>query len=184
MQPHRALLMNITDTAESSYSSNGEQDKANSVMKEAEILIRALVKEARSARSGEGNPPVNLAGLDLNFAGLLAQLGNNLIAQKEWSASESILRECLAIRESTEPEVWTTSNSKFLLGISLLGQKKFDEAEPMLAAGWEGVISRKSQIPTDAKPAFLRRIERLIALYRALDKPEAADVWTLKLNEV
>ncbi len=183
MQPHRALLMNITDTAESSYSSNGEQDKANSVMKEAEILIRALVKEARSARSGEGNPPVNLAGLDLNFAGLLAQLGNNLIAQKEWSASESILRECLAIRDSTEPEVWTTSNSKFLLGISLLGQKKFDEAEPMLAAGWEGVISRKSQIPTDAKPAFLRRIERLIALYRALDKPEAADVWTLKLNE-
>ena len=42
------------------------------------------------------------------------------------SAAEPLLRECLAIREKTQPDVWTTFNPGAPgLGGALLGQKKF-----------------------------------------------------------
>ena len=49
-----------------------------------------------------------------------------------------LLGVCLGIREASEPDAWTTSNSKSMLGGVLLGQKKYAKAEPLLRAGYEG----------------------------------------------
>ena len=67
------------------------------------------------------------------LAGLLAQIGLSLLQQKKWTEAEPLLRECLAIREKTQPDVWSTFNTKSLLGGALLGQKKYADAEPLLA---------------------------------------------------
>ncbi|MGO9917072.1 MAG: tetratricopeptide repeat protein, partial [Isosphaeraceae bacterium] len=40
------------------------------------------------------------------LAGLLAQHGLGLLEQKKWIEAEPLLRECLAIREKTGPDVW------------------------------------------------------------------------------
>ena len=46
------------------------------------------------------------------LAGLLAQIGLGLLEQKKWTEAEPLLRECLAIREKTQPDVWSTFNTK------------------------------------------------------------------------
>ena len=56
------------------------------------------------------------------LAGLLAQIGLSLLQQKKWTEAEPLLRECLAIREKTQPDDWSTFNTKSLLGGALLGQ--------------------------------------------------------------
>jgi tetratricopeptide (TPR) repeat protein len=50
------------------------------------------------------------------LAGLLAQIGLGLLEQRKWAEAEPLLRECLAIREKTQPEVWSTFNTKAMLG--------------------------------------------------------------------
>ena len=72
------------------------------------------------------------------LAGMLAQIGLSLLQQKKWTEAEPLLRECLAIREKTQPDVWSTFNTQSLLGGALLGQKKYAEAEPLLADGLRG----------------------------------------------
>ena len=49
------------------------------------------------------------------------------------------MRESLTIRERIRPGNWATYNTKSLLGESLLGQKKYAEAEPLLLSGYEGM---------------------------------------------
>ena len=77
----------------------------------------------------------------------MASLGLNLIRQQKWGEAESILRECLAIREKAQPDDWSTFNTRSLLGGSLIGQKKFAEAEPLILAGYEGMKAREAKIP-------------------------------------
>jgi hypothetical protein len=43
-------------------------------------------------------------------------------------------------REKKEPDAWTTFNTKSLLGGALLGRKKCADAEPLLMAGYAGMM--------------------------------------------
>ncbi|MFN4261865.1 MAG: tetratricopeptide repeat protein, partial [Gemmataceae bacterium] len=119
------------------------------------------------------------AGADSpSYAGELAALGLNLLTQEKWTDAESVLRESLAIREKTQPEAWTTFNTLSMLGEALLGQKKSAEAEPLLLKGYEGMKTRLDQKPAaNADRLSLQQripeaLDRLIALYTALDKPD------------
>ena len=46
--------------------------------------------------------------------------------KKKWPDAERMLRECLAIREKTLPDDWTTANTKSMLGEALSGQKNYE----------------------------------------------------------
>ena len=85
------------------------------------------------------------------LAGLLVQIGMSLLQQKKWTEAEPLLRECLAIREKTQPDDWRTFNTKSMLGGVLLGQKKFAETEPLLLAGYEGMKQRENTIPPQVR---------------------------------
>ncbi len=87
------------------------------------------------------------------LGGVLAQLGLALLQQKKWTESEPLLRECLAIREKTQPEVWSTFNTQSMLGGALLGQKKYADAEPLLLAGYVGMKQREKTIPEQGRSA-------------------------------
>lgn len=116
-------------------------------------------------------------GSDPGFASQLAVFSQELLKFGLFVPAEPYLRECLTIREAAQPDEWTTFNTKSLLGGTLLGQKKFAEAEPLLLAGCEGMMQRKDLIPPAGKIRLPDALDRLIELYTATDKPEEAKRW-------
>jgi serine/threonine protein kinase len=116
------------------------------------------------------------------LAGALAQLGPPLIQVKAYADAEPILRECLAIREKRQPGLWSTFNTKSMLGGALLGQKKYAEAEPPLIAGYEGMKQREATIPPQAKDRLPEALERLVQLDVATDKLDRAARWRKELE--
>jgi tetratricopeptide (TPR) repeat protein len=111
------------------------------------------------------------------LAGLLAQIGMSLLQQKQWTEAEPLLRECLAIREKTQPDVWSTFNTRSVLGGALLGEKKYAEAEPLLRKGYEGMKQREKTIPPEGKVRLPEALDRLIELYTATNKPDEVRRW-------
>jgi len=111
------------------------------------------------------------------LAGMLAQYGSVLLRLKEYTEAEPLLRECLAICEKAEPDAWTTSNTRSLLGGALLGQKKHAEAEPLLRRGYEGMRAREKAIPPQGTTRVPEALDRLIELYTATSRPDEVKKW-------
>jgi hypothetical protein len=121
---------------------------------------------------------------DPRLAGALASLGSSLLQAGKPAEAEPVLRECLALREKNQPDVWTTFNTKSLLGGALSGQKKHRDAEPLLLQGYQGMKQRQDKIPPPLRRQRLEEaLTRLVQLYDALGKPEAAK-WRQELAAV
>ena len=120
------------------------------------------------AEAGPASPP---------YAEELAALGMLLRIQQKWAEAETILRESLAIREKSQPDVWSTFDTQSLLGGALLGQRKYAEAEPLLFKGYEGMKQREKAIPTQAKTRVPEALDRLVELYTANNKPDEVKKW-------
>jgi tetratricopeptide (TPR) repeat protein len=116
------------------------------------------------------------------LADLLAQIGMVLLQQKQGAEAEPLLRECLAIREKMQPDVWLAFNTKSMLGGALLGQKKYAEAEPLLLAGYEGMKQREKTIPPPSQDRIPQAIERLVQLYEATGNQDATVKWRNELE--
>jgi serine/threonine protein kinase len=129
---------------------------------EAMKLIGELLADARKTLPKD-NP---------QLAGMIAQFGLSLLEVKGYVEAEPLLRECLAIREKKEPDVWTTFNTQSMLGGALLGQKKYTDAEPLLLNGYEGMKAREKSIPAQAATRIPEALDRLIELYTATNKPD------------
>jgi serine/threonine protein kinase/predicted negative regulator of RcsB-dependent stress response len=114
-------------------------------------------------------------------AGFLAMLGIRLLKLQKYKEAESILRECLTIREQLLPDNWVLFNTRSMLGGALLGQKKYAEAEPLLLQGYEGMKQRRSQIHTPGLARLPEAVERLVSLYEATNQAEKAKAWREKL---
>jgi len=111
-------------------------------------------------------------------------IGLELLTQEKWTEAEPLLRECLAIREKKEPDVWSTFDTKSLLGGALLGQKKYADAEPLLLAGYEGMKQREKTIPPLGSTRIADATERLVQLYEAIDKKDDAAKWRKELEAI
>jgi eukaryotic-like serine/threonine-protein kinase len=139
---------------------------------EAEPILRELVAIQRR----------RLPAKSPELAAHLASLGKSLVQVDEHAEAELILRECLAIREKTLPEDWRRFKTQSLLGGSLLGQKKYAEAEPLLLSGYEGMKARQESIPASAKDNLREALEWLVKLHEALGQPEKAAERRLELD--
>lgn len=124
--------------------------------KQAAALMPEMIARARKSA------PDNI----LLQAGELATQGRALIDKEHFVEAEKLLRQCLAIREKSQPDNWTTFNTQSLLGAALLSQKKYTDAEPLLVAGYEGMKSRQEEIPPIARPRVAEALQRLITLYQ------------------
>ncbi|MCS7046732.1 MAG: tetratricopeptide repeat protein, partial [Gemmataceae bacterium] len=140
---------------------------------EAAKLIEELLAEARR----------KLPKQSPQLAGQLAEYGLLLLELKSYNEAEPLLRECLAIREKTQPNAWTTFNTLSLLGGALVGRagrvsdaaekaKLFAEAEPLLVKGYEGMKARAKTIPPAARQLLPEALDRLVELYTATGQPE------------
>jgi serine/threonine protein kinase/tetratricopeptide (TPR) repeat protein len=154
----------IPTTLAETYDRTGQYAKA-------EPLYRAVLETART-HHGIASPPT---------ADALDALGRHLLKQQKSADAEPPLRECLAIREQNVPDDWATFNTKSMLGGSLLGQRKYAEAEPLLLAGFEGMKQREERIPFPGRSRLAEAVERLVQLYDATGKPDRAAEWRQKL---
>ncbi len=123
------------------------------------------------------------------LAATLAQFGMSLLQLKVYTGAEPILRASLTIREKKEPDDWRTFNTRSMLGGVLLGQKKYADAEPLLSTGYEGMKAREKNPGNDvARLAMKIRIpeavDRLIALYAALEQPDGVKKRTVVKAEL
>lgn len=80
----------------------------------------------------------------------------------------------LRARRQDEPEAWTTFNAMSLLGGALLGQKKYDEAAPLLLEGYQGMKQREKAIPPQGRDRIPEALDRLIEFYTVTKKPDEA----------
>jgi hypothetical protein len=113
----------------------------------------------------------------------MAALGLDLLEQQKSAEAEPLLRECLLVREKIAPDEWRTFNTKSMLGGSLLCHEEYDEAEPLLLAGYEGMLARQEKIPPEARIRLAEAVERLVRLYEATGDDDQADIWRKKLAE-
>jgi serine/threonine protein kinase/tetratricopeptide (TPR) repeat protein len=139
---------------------------------EAEPLLHELLDRQRA----------NLPAGGLALAGTLAPLGMNLLNQRKWSEAETVLRECLSIRQKDQPDDWSTFNTRSQLGGALLGQRKFAEAEPLILAGYEGLKAREDRIPPPGRPRLAEAARRVIELYQAWGRSDKAAAWRAGLG--
>lgn len=120
---------------------------------------------------------------DLRFAGLLISVSADLLQHRQYEAAETCLRECVTIREKQLPDDFRLFNAKSTLGGALAGQKKFQEAEPLLVEGYSGMKAREAKIPPAVQTRLPEAIQRLVDLYVAWEKPEQAAEWQKQLDQ-
>jgi hypothetical protein len=66
--------------------------------------------------------------------------------------------------------------------MTLLGQKKYAEAEPLLIQGYHGLKERESNLPKGSRTPLKDAGEPLVRLYEVWGKPEKAAEWRQKLE--
>jgi serine/threonine protein kinase len=94
--------------------------------------------------------------------------------------AEDVLRPICAIYERTLPDNWQRYRCQSLLGASLSAQKKYQEAEPLLLAGYRGMIERQARIPAASK-SYLDDVRGWITRhYRLQGKLAQAAEWQSK----
>jgi serine/threonine protein kinase len=142
------------------YAQAGQGEKAATTL--------AAFVDGMRKRAPKDSPP---------FAGLLAQVALELIDCGQHAAAEPLLRECLTLREKTQPDAWTTFRTMALLGGAMLDQKKYAEAEPLLLKGYEGMKQREKTIPKGGASRLPEAVDRLIELYTATNQPDALKQW-------
>jgi tetratricopeptide (TPR) repeat protein len=113
----------------------------------------------------------------------LASWATVLLDQKKFVEAEPLARECLAIRTKTIPDNWLTFNARSLLGGSLLGQKRYAEAELLLLSAYEGMKQREDKIPQTGKVRLKETLQRLVQLYEDTGGAAQAAEWKQKLAE-
>jgi serine/threonine protein kinase/tetratricopeptide (TPR) repeat protein len=120
---------------------------------------------------------VLIAGRDHRLAPALTALGADLLRQRRWTDAEPVLREVLTHWEAVRPSYWATSNTRSMLGGALLGQGKAAEAEPLLVAGYAGLVADRANIPPTGRNNLPEAADRLVELYEKLGKPEEVKRW-------
>src|SRR5262249_10324022 len=94
----------------------------------------------------------------------LARLGRAYLEAKKWADAESYLRECVATWAKSPITGWMAFDAQSLLGGSLLGQKKYADAEPLLLKGYEGMKQRERSMEPRDKRRLAEALDRLIEL--------------------
>jgi eukaryotic-like serine/threonine-protein kinase len=91
--------------------------------------------------------------------------------------AEPLLRPAIAVYEKKLPDDWRRFETEYLLGASLLGQKKYADAEPWLLRGMDGLKARAAKIPAASRKVLPEARDRIILLYEAWGKKEKAAEW-------
>jgi serine/threonine protein kinase/tetratricopeptide (TPR) repeat protein len=140
---------------------------------EAETVLREAVALDRKARA-DGHP---------HLAGSLCQLASVLAEEARFTDAEALALEALTLQDKALPYDWWTFTARTIVGSSLLDQKKYAEAEPLLLAGYEGMKPPGTKVPAGRWPYLRTALKNLVQLYQATERPAQATEWKKKLDE-
>jgi tetratricopeptide (TPR) repeat protein len=112
---------------------------------------------------------------------LMTQVGIELLRHKQFAPAEKLLSETLDIRVKTGADKWETFAARSLLGFSLLGQKKYTAAEPLLLDAYQGLKSREKSSPPDCHACLIETLNHLVLLYEGWGKQDEAARWKKEL---
>jgi predicted Ser/Thr protein kinase len=134
-----------------------ELDRREGRLAEAESLFYKVL-EARRRLLGPDNPYT---------AEVLASLGELKLEQHAYAGAEKLLREAVQAREKRSPDTWERYFAQSMLGASLAGLGRSAEAEPLLKAGYRGMLERQNSIPAEYRPDLEQAREWVRLLTRA-----------------
>jgi 2-phosphoglycerate kinase len=101
-------------------------------------------------------------------------LGLLLVRDNKFTEAEPLFRESLTIRAKQMPDHWLRFLSIKMLGDSLLGQRKYAEAEVLLMNAYTALKARQHTIPAANRKNIAETAKRLVELYEKTGKPEKA----------
>jgi non-specific serine/threonine protein kinase/serine/threonine-protein kinase len=106
------------------------------------------------------------------------------LQQKRYSESEQTLRDAAVILRRTATNAWERFNVDSMLGAALSAQKKFEEAEPLLISGYNGMGSTRPTTNANMVSRFTRDQagEALVQLYADWGKPVQQAEWAERVK--
>jgi tetratricopeptide (TPR) repeat protein len=142
---------------------------------EADRLIRQVVEHHRKEKGPMGQ--VSLARA-LELQSLIVLLQNRP------AEAEPLAREALVLYEKnhTTDREWRGPYVMNLLGGTLLGQKKYAEAESLLLQGYEGMKKGEATMVGQWRFRLTEAGERVVRYYEETNQPEKARAWREKLD--
>jgi tetratricopeptide (TPR) repeat protein len=104
------------------------------------------------------------------------------LEQDRHAEAEAAVRECLSYEDPTDTvnrdRLW---RARFVLGCSLVGQQRFEEAEPHLAEGWKGM--RQNEILFDAQYLAMAA-HRVCQVYNKWERSRESRTWQAAHDQV
>jgi non-specific serine/threonine protein kinase/serine/threonine-protein kinase len=119
----------------------------------------------------------------LDHFAALADAGWLLTEWKSFADAEPLLREAVSRGDSFFVDSWRTHHARLLLGVALLGQQKFADAEPLLVLGYEALRERESQIPRETGAPLDQSVQWAVELYEAAGQAGKAADWRTRLED-
>jgi eukaryotic-like serine/threonine-protein kinase len=169
------------ETLAAAHAESGDFDLAVAVQKEAIGLLPDGASNSYSAL----RLSLYQSSIPYRDHGVLADNVYALLLAGKFTEAESKARMCLALRKKLIPDDWHTFNAQSMLGASLLGQKKYTEAKPLLLSGYKGLKQREDQIPARVRQLRVKEaLDRLVQLYQATGQTAKAAEWKKKLDEL
>lgn len=142
------------------YRREGKLDRTEALQAEVLENIKQVL--------GEDHPTV------LTAMGNLALTRHTLHKEQD---AVNLAQAAIAKYENRYPNVWTRFRTEAVLGASLAGLKNYDDAEPHLLKGYQGLVDHKRAIPADTL-FYIEYAARWTAdMYAAWGKPEKATLW-------
>ncbi len=148
--------------------------------------LQALGRTAEAIALHEANLKLSIAKLGTDHPITLKarnELARSCLVDLKYERADLLLRESLAVYQHGQPDDWNAFLTRSLLGESLLGQKKFAEAEPLVLEGYEGMKAREAKIPAPSRRRLTEAANRIVKLYEAWDRKGKALEWRKKLDE-
>ncbi|MBI4906910.1 MAG: serine/threonine protein kinase [Acidobacteria bacterium] len=110
----------------------------------------------------------------------VADLTLAYLSQRKFAESEPLAREAMDITIRKQPGSWERFYAAALLGASLSGQKKYEQAEPLLLEGHRGLETLKDKAGAQERSQMARVREWIIELYQASGRTVNAAEWQQK----
>jgi tetratricopeptide (TPR) repeat protein len=110
----------------------------------------------------------------------LGWLALNLLLQERYADAERTAKQCLALDQTDEYKrfYWMS-----VLGAALLGQKKHEDAEPLLLQGYEGMKQLESRCHAPDRRLLTDAGQRVVRYYEETNQSEKARQWRERILE-
>jgi tetratricopeptide (TPR) repeat protein len=163
----------------------GEKPASGSSSLEEMLTLRGGLKEVEAALADLQRFGVLQYGKgSWEEAFYLALTAWVFLQEEMFAEAEAITRQSLAIRLKLRPDDWSTFHARHMLGFAKAGQKQFDEAEPLLIEGYEGMKARVATMPTFHLPRLGEAAQRIVRFYEKNNRPAEAARWQLEFDRL